>query len=207
MLSDFYNNYTRQLSSALELLDIDALSSLLSLMLDACGNRRQIFILGNGGSAACASHWVCDFNKGATTPGHSRIKMHCLSDNASIVSAISNDITNDEIFAYQLENLATSGDLIICLSVSGNSPNLLTAARRGRELGCHTAAIIGDYSGRLGPLCDLCITIKSQNYGVVEDLHLIINHILSQYIRQLYSADIDGGGQDPTAVPCVGGSL
>ena len=187
MFSNFYDNYTRQLSDALGQLDTGALSHLLSLMLDACKDRHQIFILGNGGSAACASHWVCDFNKGATTPGHSRVKMHCLSDNASIVSAISNDITNDEIFAYQLENLAAPGDLIICLSVSGKSPNLLAAARRGKALGCHTAAIIGDYDGQLAQLCDHCITIQSQNYGVVEDLHLIINHILSQYIRQLYS--------------------
>lgn len=196
MLTDFYKDYIQQLNDALDAVKDDDLEHLLKQMTNACENKRQIFILGNGGSAACASHWVCDFNKGATAPGHPRLKMHCLSDNASIVSAISNDMANDEIFAYQLENLAAANDLVICLSVSGKSQNLVNAVERGRLLGCHTVAIIGDYDGILGKLCDHCITVKSKNYGVVEDIHLILNHILSQYIKSLssVSASIPGGG-------------
>jgi D-sedoheptulose 7-phosphate isomerase len=184
MFQNFYKSYNHGLIESLNTIDITQLTELTDAIDRAYQNGQQIFVLGNGGSAACASHWVCDFNKGVNTPNSKRMKMYSLSDNTAIVSALGNDISYNDIFSYQLNNFAKAQDLIICLSVSGKSQNLISAVEYGNTIGCNTFSIIGDYQGELGKKSKKAIVIKSKNYGVVEDIHLIINHVISQYIKE-----------------------
>ena len=158
------------------------LAELGTLMDDARKNGKNIFVLGNGGSAAAASHWVCDFGKGINSADSKRMKIMSLADNTGIFSAYGNDLSYDETLSEQLKNFLEAGDLVISLSVSGNSPNLLAAHAYARQAGTATVAIIGDYDGRLSACSDLTILIPSKNYGVAEDIHLIICHMISQYL-------------------------
>jgi D-sedoheptulose 7-phosphate isomerase len=183
MFEDYFKSYLDCLNEALKKLDIDQMNELVKMIYNAYQKGKQIFILGNGGSATCASHWVCDFGKGINTKSSKRMKIISLSDNVSILTALGNDISYNHVFKYQLENLAEAGDLVICLSVSGNSQNLVMAVDYCNTIGCDTISITGDYNGTLRNKTKLNITVQSQNYGVVEDIHLIINHILSQYIK------------------------
>lgn len=182
-LDCFSKDYFSQLNSVLDSLDAQALQQMGGLLRAAYLDGKNIFILGNGGSAACATHWVCDFNKGVNVPGRPRAKVVSLSDNTGIVTALGNDISYDEIFAYQLENFCEPGDVVLALSVSGNSPNLVRGLECAASHGCKTAAIIGDYNGKIGGMADVCLTIPSRNYGVVEDVHLILNHVFSQCLK------------------------
>ena len=184
MIQKFCDAYNESLIEALHAIDLRQVSGLTDAIDQAYQKGHQIFVLGNGGSAACASHWVCDFNKGVNTPNSKRMKMYSLSDNTAIVSALGNDISYNDIFSYQLKNFAAAEDLIICLSVSGESPNLISAVGYGNKIGCNTYSIIGDYEGELGRISKQTIVVKSKNYGVVEDIHLIVNHIISQYIKE-----------------------
>ena len=143
----------------------------------------KIFVLGNGGSAAAASHWICDFSKGINTDSSRRLKIYSLADNLSVATALGNDFSYDEIFSEQLKNVLTKEDLVISLSVSGSSSNLVNAHLYAKEKGAFTAAIIGDYHGKLEQVSDLVITVPSRNYGIVEDIHMTIDHVVSQYMR------------------------
>ena len=183
-LGSFSKEYFSELSGVLNALDTAKLDALAGVLYSAYRQGRSIFVLGNGGSAACATHWVCDFNKGINVPGCPRAKVVSLSDNTGIVTALGNDISYDEIFSYQLENFCHPGDVVLALSVSGNSPNLVNGLAFAAGVGCTTAAIIGGYDGKLGSMADICLVVPSRNYGVVEDVHLILNHVLSQYFRR-----------------------
>lgn len=183
-LEEFTGGYIQGLEETLRDIPLEQIAELGSILYEAYREGRQIFVLGNGGSAAAASHWVCDFNKGINTPNSRRAKFVSLADNTGIVTALGNDISYDEIFAYQLENFAGPGDVVLALSVSGNSPNLLRGLECGKKLGCKTAAIVGDYGGKAGEQADFTLTIPSRNYGIVEDIHLILNHVISQYFLE-----------------------
>ena len=180
----FYNDYCTSLTETLAAIAPEELTAIEEAMWKAYQAEQNIFILGNGGSAACATHWVCDFNKGINTENSKRAKLFSLSDNTGIVTALGNDISYGEIFAYQLKNFCRPGDLVIALSVSGNSENLVRGMEYAHSAGCFTAAIIGDYNGKIGSMADVCLHIPSRNYGVVEDIHLVLNHIISQYFRE-----------------------
>lgn len=184
MFEEFYKNYSNDLAQTLHKIDSSQMNQLIMRLDEAYQKGRKIFILGNGGSASSASHWVCDFGKGINTKNSKRMKIISLSDNVAITTALGNDISYDDVFKYQLENLAEEGDLVLCLSVSGNSPNLVKAVEYCNEIGCDTISIIGDYNGALSSKTKLTITIQSQNYGIVEDIHLIINHVISQYLKE-----------------------
>lgn len=180
----FFTDYCDHLSETLSKIDPQELIALQDALWSAYQRERNIFILGNGGSAACATHWVCDFNKGINTVASKRAKVFSLSDNTGILTALGNDISYDEIFSYQLKNFCQKGDLVIALSVSGNSANLIQGLQYAHAAGCTTAAVIGDYHGKIGPMADVCLHIPSRNYGIVEDIHLILNHSFSQLFRE-----------------------
>lgn len=180
----FMETYQRELVCALEQLEQEKLMLLYEKIDWVRRHGGVIYVLGNGGSAAAAGHWVCDFAKGTSVPGQPRVKMCSPADNVSILTALGNDIAYEDVFSFQLENVLTDRDMVISLSVSGNSPNLLKAHLLAEKIGAFRVAIIGDYGGKLGQSSDLVIVIPSQNYGVVEDIHLIINHMISQYMRR-----------------------
>lgn len=183
MIQEYFERYTKELSETLGGMNKADIQTLWEQMEQIRRSGGKIFVLGNGGSAAAASHWICDFSKGINTDGSKRLKIYSLADNLSVTTALGNDFSYDEIFSEQLKNVLSQGDMVISLSVSGNSSNLVRAHLYAREAGAYTAAIIGDYHGKLEELSDLVITVPSQNYGVVEDIHMTIDHVISQYMR------------------------
>lgn len=183
MIQEYFERYTKELSETLGGMNKADIQTLWEQMEQIRRSGGKIFVLGNGGSAAAASHWICDFLKGINTDGSKRLKIYSLADNLSVTTALGNDFSYDEIFSEQLKNVLSQGDMVISLSVSGNSSNLVRAHLYAREAGAYTAAIIGDYHGKLEELSDLVITVPSQNYGVVEDIHMTIDHVISQYMR------------------------
>ncbi len=162
----------------------DDVQKLFELVNDARNKGKHVFVLGNGGSAAAASHWVCDFGKGINTDNSKRLKIIAPVDNGAVFSALGNDCGYNTTFSEQLKNFLETGDLVISLSVSGNSSNLVESHRYAKEMGATTVCIVGDTNGKLIEMSDLAIVIQSTNYGVVEDIHIILEHAISQYMRK-----------------------
>jgi D-sedoheptulose 7-phosphate isomerase len=165
-------------------LDLEAVSQLAEAVAECQDQGKQIFVLGNGGSAATASHWATDLCKTAEVRGRPPIKCVALTDNVSFITAIGNDLSFDDIFSRQLENLLEAGDLVILISGSGNSKNLLKAAEYANKKGAMTAGLLGFDGGKLKDLASLSILLPCDQYGVIEDLHMGIGHILTFYIKQ-----------------------
>ncbi|MDE2489899.1 MAG: SIS domain-containing protein [Elusimicrobia bacterium] len=166
------------------LLDLDALARLAAVVERAQARGRFVWVCGNGGSAATAAHVGCDFGKTAAVKGAKPLKAVSLSDNAAFLTAVANDLSFDETFSRQLENVAAPGDVVILISGSGNSPNLVAAARLARRRGAAVVGLLGFDGGRLKALCDEVLLIPSDQYGVIEDLHMSVAHILTFYLKQ-----------------------
>lgn len=143
----------------------------------------RLFVLGNGGSAAAASHWACDFGKGVNVGNERRFRVLAPTEQVSWHTALANDVSYADALAEQLRNWIGPGDLVVALSVSGDSENLVRACALAQSAGAHVVAIVGAKGGRLSATADLPIVIPSHDYGVVEDLHMTINHAISQYLR------------------------
>lgn len=182
MLS-FINEYKDEYIKTLNSLRINEFELLYQLLEEKKEQNKKVFILGNGGSSASASHWVCDFNKGSNFEDSKRIQLYSLTDNVPILSAIGNDISYEDIFIEQLKNYLSTDDLVIGLSVSGNSENIIRALKYANEVGAETFSIIGDYDGRMINSSENYIKVSSKNYGIVEDVHMYICHVISQYMH------------------------
>jgi D-sedoheptulose 7-phosphate isomerase len=146
-------------------------------------DRRQVFVFGNGGSASTASHYVADFVKTAAVDGQKRLAAFCMNDNIGLLTALGNDVDYEETFRYALASYARPGDVAVALSCSGNSPNVLRSCAWARENGLTVVALTGFSGGKLKDLADIHINIPSKNYGLIEDLHLSVNHIVAQSLR------------------------
>ena len=179
----FLDNYSEELKTTLDAIDRAELAELEASIEDARVNGKHVFILGNGGSAAAASHWVCDFGKGINVGDSKRLKIMAPSDNSSIFTAYGND-AYDQTMVEQIMNFIGPGDLVIALSVSGKSGNLVEAQKYAKSVGAKTICIVGDYNGSLIGISDLSIVLKSKNYGVVEDIHLVLEHAISQDMKR-----------------------
>jgi D-sedoheptulose 7-phosphate isomerase len=177
-------DYLDRLVTTLERLPADAIESLSELLYRAYTDGKQVFILGNGGSASTASHMACDLGKNTIGPNMRRFRIMSLNDNIPLLTALSNDLGYENMFAEQLQNLIQPGDVLIVLSGSGNSPNVLRAMEYARSQSAEVAALLGFGGGRAAELADLNVLVDSDDYGVVEDAHLIINHILVEHFRQ-----------------------
>jgi len=152
--------------------------------------KRDLYLFGNGGSAAIANHWVCDFSKGGFEDTGRRSKATSLSSNMPLITAIANDIGYEYIFARQLEYMNPKyHDVAIAISSSGNSKNIVLGIMKARDLGMTTVAITGFTGGVAATLADISIHIPSSNYGIVEDISMMILHSLSQRLRLEYAKD------------------
>jgi D-sedoheptulose 7-phosphate isomerase len=150
----------------------------------ACHRRGgTVFVLGNGGSAATASHFVCDLAKGTRADGLPAFRVVSLTDNVPLMTAWANDTSYDRVFAEQLSALVRPGDVVVAISASGNSPNVLAATRVARQLSAATIALTGQSGGRLGRLAELTIRVPTRSIEQVEDAHLAIAHSLCVAIR------------------------
>ena len=189
MAGSFVREYLQGLKAVLDETDLDAVDRIGTRLWQAYLDDRRIFIIGNGGSAATASHMTCDLAKGATVPGKRRVRAISLTDNVAHMTAIGNDIGYEKLFTEQLANLAEPGDLLVAFTASGNSPNILDALRWASGKGVETIAVLGFDGGEAAGLADLCVIAHSRNYGFVEDFHLILEHALSQWMRARIETD------------------
>lgn len=165
-------------------LDLDALARVAAVVEDAQARGRFIWVCGNGGSAASAAHIGCDFGKTASHPGSAPLKCVSLSDNTAFMTAVGNDLSFDETFSRQLENVAAAGDVVLLITGSGNSKNLLKAAELARSRGAKVVGFLGFDGGALKALCDESLLIPSDQYGVIEDMHMAVAHVLTFYLKQ-----------------------
>lgn len=155
----------------------------MEIMVDAYTKGNQIFICGNGGSAGTANHMVNDLSKGTCVEGKKRLKVIGLADNMSLLTAYANDCGYESVFVEQLKNLWNTGDVLIAISCSGNSPNVVHAAEFAKKNGGNVIGIIGFSGGKLKAICEPSIHFKSHNYGSVEDAQLMFSHLSSQFLH------------------------
>lgn len=195
MLTDCVSLYRAGLSRCFDELALDQVERVATYLLEAYRNRTQVFFLGNGGSASTASHMAVDFGKGTAVPGHPRLRAISLTDNVGLLTAWANDTAYEEVFKEQLENLLEPQDVVVAISASGNSANVLRAVEFARRRGAKTIGLVGFGGGRLKNLVDVDITTSSHNYGQVEDFHLSLSHILSQFLREAIHAQRTIGGE------------
>ena len=182
--SSFMGAYLEELARAAATIDPLALDGATEILLDAYTHGRLVFSCGNGGSAAVANHMQCDHLKGVRTGTDLQSRVISLSSNVELLTAIANDVGYHDSFAYQLRAQSHPGDVLIVISSSGSSPNILRALSWACDNDVRSIALTGFDGGAARSMADIAIHVESTNYGIVEDLHQSIMHSLAQYIRQ-----------------------
>ncbi|HHW09889.1 MAG TPA: SIS domain-containing protein [Firmicutes bacterium] len=175
----YVEGYLHRLTGAIEQLDKDAVACFISLLRQRRRRDGTIYIIGNGGSAGTASHFAVDLGKGASLASDKRFRVHSLTDNVCWITALANDLSYADVFVEQLRNHLREEDLLVAISASGNSENILRAVALANEIGCMTVGLTGGNGGRLANLVDVEIRVPAEHMGCIEDLHLIVAHIVS----------------------------
>ncbi len=181
MVKDYKNDIKRYIEMEKQILDslsVDEIDEVMNVLENARLAGRRIFICGNGGSASTAAHIECDFNKGISYDQEIKYDIECLSDNVPMMMAIANDIGYNDIFVVPLRNKLKTGDVVIGISGSGNSENVLRAFRYANELGADTIAFTGYGGGKLKAMAKYNIHVAVDNMQIVEDIHLVLNHMM-----------------------------
>ena len=181
---DDIKDYWRELSFVMQMMPFSTLEHAAELLLDCHRRRGTVFILGNGGSASTASHFACDLAKGTQVRGLPAFRVIALNDNVPLLTAWANDTSYDHVFAEQLSTLVRPGDLVIAISASGNSPNVLAAVRMAQQSQATTIALTGRSGGKLYCLADTTIRVPAQSIEQVEDAHLVVAHSLCVVLRR-----------------------
>ncbi|MGE4166880.1 MAG: SIS domain-containing protein [Xanthobacteraceae bacterium] len=180
----YFRGYADGIARAWQSVDQGAIvrgSKLLSDCLDRDG---IIYACGNGGSAAIANHLLCDFQKGLQTNTLLKPRVVSLSSHLELITAIANDISYDDVFLYQLRTMARPGDVLMTISSSGNSENIVRATAWAKQNSIPTLSLNGFSGGRSAQIADVSVHVAAENYGIVEDVHQSIMHLFSQYLRQ-----------------------
>jgi len=185
MQTVFLKNYLGELVSIFDNVRLGEFESFIEELIEAYEKQSQIFIFGNGGSAASASHFACDINKGVNFGKSKRFKLICLNDNIPTIMAYANDLSYDDIFVEQLKNVMNKDDLVIGISGSGNSGNVLKAIRYANEYDGRTFGICGFDGGKVKVLSQKVLIINSNDMQKIEDLHMIILHCAMQYLCKM----------------------
>jgi len=175
----FAEKYKASALEAIAHIDAARVEQAIQWFEEARDANRHIFVCGNGGSASTASHFVCDIVKGASYDRDQRFRILALTDSLPTITAYSNDVGYECIFAEQLKNFAQAGDVVMCISGSGNSPNVLRAIEYANSIGCKTIALTGRNGGKLGPLAQLNIQVPVPHMGRIEDAHMVICHMIA----------------------------
>ncbi len=176
---NFAEQYKTDLLDAIALIDTSQVDRAIQWFDDARSASKHIFVCGNGGSASTASHFACDIVKGASFNRPVRFRIMALTDSLPTLTAYSNDVSYECVFAEQLKNFAEPGDLVMAISGSGNSPNVLRAVEYANSIGCKTIALTGRDGGKLGPLAQLNLQVPVPHMGRIEDAHMIICHMIA----------------------------
>lgn len=177
-MKNWMKDYVADLNQALDKLPFDKIDDIIKVLIKANQENRQIFVFGNGGSAATSSHFVTDLGKGASDKLTNRFRCLSLNDNSAWMTALGNDYSYDDVFLGQLKNFAQPGDVVLTMSVSGSSPNLVKAFEWAKSNGLETIALIGGKRGKLAGIAQHVAVVDSNHYGIVEDGHMVIAHLI-----------------------------
>lgn len=180
--------YLEDVQQALSGLSVERIQDVVDVLLSANWVGSKVFTVGNGGSSSTASHFACDLAKGTITPGRKRFGVIALTDNVPLMTAWSNDVAYEQVFAEQLEGLMERGDVLVAFSGSGNSPNVLHAVDKARELGGITVGFSGFDGGRLSEIVDISIVAPSHCMEQIEDVHLTLCHLICTVLRERLAA-------------------
>jgi D-sedoheptulose 7-phosphate isomerase len=180
----YYLNYIDSLCSALKALSEVQVNEAFEMIWSAWMHDRDVFVIGNGGSASTASHMACDMGKGTVTEGKRRLRIQSLTDNMAHFSALANDLGYEHVFTEPLRNLMRPGDLLIGISASGNSPNVVNAFEWAAAQGARTMAMVGFSGGKMKQIADVSVHIELSEYGPIEDAHMILNHLWTQELKR-----------------------
>lgn len=178
---DYRNQIKSYLQTEMEVmktLDVEVINEITNIIRDTQEKGHNIYICGNGGSAATASHYVCDFNKSVAMEYGKDTGFICLSDNTPILTAIANDISYDEVFSFQLEKQIKPGDILFVISGSGNSKNIVRAMEVAKAKGNKIVGLCGYDGGKVKQMSDVCLHVNINNMQVVEDLHMVLDHCM-----------------------------
>ena len=184
MEQKFSLDYLDQLKELLDIFPHERFEEIGQALMSAYDKEKQVFIMGNGGSGSTASHFACDINKGCCYGLEKKFKVICLNDNMSTILAYANDLSYNNIFIEQLKNLLQPGDIVIGISGSGNSENVLLAVSYAKEKDAVTIGLSGFDGGRLAQMVDLPFVAAIDDMQKVEDVHMIVVHMLMQYLRK-----------------------
>ena len=181
--------YLDSVVSTVEELPCKEIASAIAVLTWARMNDKQVFVMGNGGSAATASHFACDLAKGTLAHDRPRFRVIALTDSMPLFSALANDFGYEHVFSEQLASLVRAGDVVLAISGSGNSLNVVNAVKHAHQAHATTVGLLGFDGGVLKDLVDICILVPNDSYEQVEDLHLMLGHLMCVCIRQAISAD------------------
>jgi phosphoheptose isomerase len=182
--ASYFDAYAEEMARAVKSIEPDTLERAAATLADAYLGGARIFSCGNGGSASIANHMQCDHVKGIRTATDLSPHVLSLSANVELLTAIANDTGYDNVFVYQLQAQSEQGDVVLAVSSSGRSPNIVRVLSWAREQGLPTIAVTGFDGGPARTIADVSVHVDCTNYGIVEDLHQAIMHALAQYIRQ-----------------------
>jgi len=177
--SSYFGDVTRVIAN----MPFAAIDRIVSVLLETYESSRRIYLFGNGGSAALASHFACDLGKGAANGSGKRFQAMALTDNIPMMTAWANDSHYEDIFAEQLVNFVRPGDVAFAISGSGNSPNVLKALKVARDAEAFTIGLTGFRGGHMRDLCDVCLIVPCDNMQIIEDIHLCVTHAVFTSIR------------------------
>jgi len=183
MIRQFFADYQSELSKALAGVSQDRFEEFVHLLESAYEEERQVFLMGNGGSASTASHITCDLNKSLSFGRQKRFRAICLNDNLPLLMAYANDVSYEDVFIEPLKNFLKPGDLVVALSGSGNSPNVLKAIEYANNHGAHTVGLSGFDGGKLARLARTPVVAPVDDMQKAEDAHLILLHVVFQILR------------------------
>jgi D-sedoheptulose 7-phosphate isomerase len=186
--------YFERLKSTLDRLSREELNAFMGLLVDALEGGKRVYVMGNGGSAATASHFAVDFNKGLSLGKARRFRFVCLNDNVPTLTAYANDVGYEEVFVEPLRNLLDAGDLVIAISGSGNSPNVLKAIEFANGAGAVTVGLTGFDGGRLKRIARHSVHVPIDDMQVVEDLHMVVDHLTYSLLGKALPLEAPGAG-------------
>jgi D-sedoheptulose 7-phosphate isomerase len=194
-MTEYLRRYMERTAALARALPVGVIAEIVDVLIRACEAGRFIYVMGNGGSAATASHLANDLGKGGMTGFPRRFKVLALTDNVPLMTAWANDTAYEHVFEEQLRNFCSPGDVAIGISGSGNSPNVLNALRLARECGAVTVGLTGFAGGALSALADHCLIVPSDDMQHIEDMHMVAAHVIYAAIRDEYVARLPQRGQ------------
>jgi len=187
-INNFIRDYSAKYQEGILSVSYKEIEKAIDVLTTAFLSKSKVYVCGNGGSAAISDHFMCDHSKGIYCDTSFIPNVQSLSSNMSLITAIGNDISYNNIYSMQVDMFGQTGDVLVCISSSGNSPNIIEALKSAKNQGITTIALVGFDGGAAKDIADIVLHVQINNYGVVEDAHQSLMHIMAQVIRKNYTA-------------------